>query len=359
MQTLTFCLPQAAKEVAQSLSRSLHDTVSSQLQDRIRTIEQAGNSHTRLLDLCCSSEKEHSALCCASAMASAVSIRLAEQCCVLKGEHIAWEDHDVKTQDNDDGEAVHTLQSCLVTACVTDATLVVVLRPCSAEAVQSNALYFYASFSLDSLLSAMVKEDAEVEDSMEQCEDTAASASTAFTTSHVRHCRLSVYNRPSSAGAASLSVLLALELSAADEPSAGTGDNTVFLHSIALENVIFTPVSTSQGAQSSDAGALCHKVLAAAIEQQCLPEDSVKCRQLSLHSLGRLCARGERGVALVGDRAGKVVFLDVESDEEEDADSSSEEGSGDGDAEGSEGEGEEVYNSKESSGANMSTSSCG
>lgn len=361
MRNLLFCAPQAAKEVAQALSRSLHDTVSSQLQQgRIRS-QQLENTHERLLDLRCSSESDVSSHYFASTTAAAVSIRLAEQCLMLKGERTSWEDHHLKTQDNEDGEPVYPLQSCLVTACVTEMALTVVIRPYCAEPVPSYALHFYASFSLDSFLQAMVREDAGAENSMEHCEDT--SPSTPYSTSHVRDSRVSLYNRPSSSGAANMSVLLALELSAAEVSDTRNIENAVFLHSIALENVVFTPITAAPGALFADAGALSCNILAAAIKHQRLPEDAFKCRQLPLHSLGRLCARGERGVALVGDRAGKVVILDVEADEEEDASDSSSEGEGsDGDdAEGSDGEGdgEDVENSKESSGADMSTSSCG
>ena len=110
--------------------------------------------------------------------------------------------------------------------------------------------------------------------------------------------------------------------------------------------------------------ALSHKSLSSSIASHELPEDGFKCRHLpALYSLGRLCARGERGVALVGDRAGKVVILDVEGDDDEEEDDEDSGGDGSDDAgsaaeEGEDdGEGEWGERSQESSGADMSTTS--
>lgn len=383
---------QTAKEVALSLSRSLHDTVSSQLQKCVDSPASVGSSETLKTILAIGNSSQNSTqeahsplLTSASLTAAEVTVQFADQCLVLQGgDHPAgagagaavWEDFQAKQRGNEEGEgggadeSGNTLKSCLFTACVTDSALLVLAHQYGDAGLQNfgattDALYYYycAAFSLDSLLQAMAKgeEGGDAEDSMDQ-----DGSSTPYTTAHIRSSKMSLYNRPQPAGASSvssatssnISVLLALELNQCDEKLSGSGgDSSVFLLKIPLENVVFTPIRSSHAPSKPD---LSLDTLAA-VSRQAVSEDDFKCRQLpSLHSLGRVCARGERGVALVGDCAGKVVILDMEADDDEDDEDEEEE---DYEVNGSEGEdredadGSRKNQSAESSGADMSTSS--
>jgi hypothetical protein len=136
-----------------------------------------------------------------------------------------------------------------------------------------------------------------------------------------------VYTRPvprddGNGSNSDVSILLLIEV-----PSEG-----IFLCKLALEEVAFHAVHQSTAAARSGA--------VSALPMSEIPEEALRSRKLSLRSVGRLHCSAERGVALVGGAAGRVVIVDVEAEEEEDEDGES------GDAEesaemGGESDGEE------------------
>ena len=108
----------------------------------------------------------------------------------------------------------------------------------------------------------------------------------------------------------------------------------MFLVRIPLSEVSFTRgvvMMNNCGVGSGGAAevTLSPQVLAALPIQAVVEDNS---RKLPLKNMNHLHASGERGVALVSDRSGKILVLDIEADDDEEDEDSEEEEENEADA---------------------------
>ncbi|KAJ1409501.1 hypothetical protein B484DRAFT_403196 [Ochromonadaceae sp. CCMP2298] len=325
----------AAREAAARTCDALHDRLSAQLQ---RGLDVDGGRGCRLHSSCAVEQRLGGLQCHAAAAVRSVVARVTEeQVWVDVGKNMAGAARsqavDVRMQsdgveDEDEEGEVAALPHCLVVASVDADCLLVTLRSLGDGGVEGEA-YCYRC-SLQSLLDCACR-------SMEAGGDADASAISGVhppSAADAQALHVCVYSRASTSGdPCAVSILLSVELSPSTAEDAAP-DSESFLLCLALGELRFTRVlvagSGGGGRQSEDATEEA-RLVRSAVPQQPLPEGAVRCRRVAMRGVRLLAARGERGVALLSDGAGKTIVLDIEADDEDEDDS-------DSDGEGEDGE---------------------
>jgi hypothetical protein len=334
----------AAREAAARTCDALHDRLSTQLQ---RGLDRDEGGRGRRLHSSCPADQLGGPQCHAAASVHSVAAHIAEEQVVVDVAAGTAQCQAVDVPMQSDGaegeeeEGVAVLRDCLVVASADSDCLLLTLRSLAdigAEGEEAEA-YCYRC-SLQSLLDCACR-------SVEAEGDASAGSGVRpLSAADVHAVHACVYSKPSTSGdPCAVSILLSVELSSSRGKDAACGLES-FLLCLALEELRYTRVliagSGGSGQQSEYAPEEA-RLVRSAVPQQPLPDGAVRCRKVAMRGVRLLAARGERGVALLSDGAGKTIVLDIEANDDDDDDDDDDEEDGEEGDDNSEGGGDEAH----------------